>query len=426
MKVLQVDLDDGGSRSAGGAIAMNRLNGELRNRGIDSQILCEIKTPNLSHSIQIQRSMPLDVVDRVLGRIFHEFGLTNINRLSTFPLLSSKEFLDADLIHIQGIRGGYFNYLALPVLSRRKPVVLTLHDMWFMTGHCFASMDCERWKSGCGDCPYPDIHPKIKRDFTRIEWKLKDWVYHRSHLSFIAVSHKRTEQAREGLLGRFPIYHIPNGVNTKVFRPLDRKQCRASLGIPLDKHVIMFAASRLGRYEKGSDLLKIALSSLPKFMKERTMLVTLGQEGGEFSQGLGIPSKHFGYVRDDMFKARLYSAADLYLLPSRDDSFPLVILESMACGVPSVAFRVGGVPDLVRPGVTGYLAEPNDTEQFIHGIVSLLTDHALRKELGTKCRKIVEQEYPIELQVERHIQLYKKILNVQETKVTPHLATAAS
>jgi len=139
---------------------------------------------------------------------------------------------------------------------------------------------------------------------------------------------------------------------------------------------------------------------------------------------LGIPSKHFGYVRDDSFKSRVYSSADLYLLPSRDDSFPSVILEGMACGVPSVAFRVGGVPDLVRPGLTGYLAEPNDTDQFVHGIVSLLRNESLRKEMGAQCRKIALNEFSIELQVERYIQLYEKLLNVQETTCRPQLATA--
>lgn len=426
MKVLQVDLDDGASLSAGGAIVMNRLNGELRNRGVDSKILCEKKTPHCNHSIQIQRSKPFKFVDLVLGRLFYEIGLSDINRLSTFPLLSTKEFKEADLIHIHGIRGGYFNYLALPLLSGRKPVVLTLHDMWLMTGHCFASLDCDRWKNGCGSCPYPNIHPKIKRDNTRIEWKLKNWVYQRSNLTFITVSSKRTQQAKEGLLGKFPIHHIPNGLNTEVFQPLDKNLCRSLLGIPPDKYVIMFASSRLTRYEKGSDLLKTALGLLPKSMKKRAILVTLGREGEELTQDLGIPSKHFGYVRDDVFKARLYSAADLYLLPSRDDSFPTVVLESMACGVPSVAFRVGGVPDLVRPGITGYLAEPNNPEAFIHGVVSLLQDQALRTEMGEKCREIVLEEYSIELQVDRHIQLYANMVNIAAPGVTSKIATAVA
>ena len=100
----------------------------------------------------------------------------------------------------------------------------------------------------------------------------------------------------------------------------------------------------------------------------------------------------------------------MFIFPTRADNLPLVLQESMACGTPMVSFKVGGVPDLVRPGITGYLATPRDAQDFFNGIVQLLEDDNLKENMSKNCRKIALQEYSLELQVKRYIELYEQVL----------------
>ena len=123
-----------------------------------------------------------------------------------------------------------------------------------------------------------------------------------------------------------------------------------------------------------------------------------------------MPVLNLGYISNDRFKAIVYSAADLFVFPTRADNLPLTLQESMTCGTPMVSFKIGGVPDLVRPGITGYLAQPEDTEDFCNGIVQLLEDQNLRDRLSENCRAITLEEYPLELQAQRYIELYHQVL----------------
>jgi glycosyltransferase involved in cell wall biosynthesis len=212
------------------------------------------------------------------------------------------------------------------------------------------------------------------------------------------------------MLNRFPIHHIPNGIDTEAYQPLDPKQCRSLLGIPTDKKVLMFGAENLNNARKGGDLLLKALQSLPESLKAETVLLTLGNGGEAILEAVGMPNLNLGYVSSDRLKAIAYSAADLFIFPTRADNLPLVLQESMACGTPMVSFKVGGVLDLVRPGVTGYLAQPEDPQDFSSGIMQLLEDKHLRESMRQTCRAIALEEYPVELQAQRYIQLYRQVL----------------
>jgi glycosyltransferase involved in cell wall biosynthesis len=279
-----------------------------------------------------------------------------------------------------------------------------------MTGHCAVSYDCDRWKIGCGKCPYPDANPPIRRDATRIEWKLKDLIYSRSKLSIVTVSKCQTEQAKESMLSRFPIHHIPNGVDTETFQPLDPGLSRSALGIPKNRKVIMFASVNLNIYGKGGDLLLKALQNLPESLKDEILLLLLGSGGDSIARTAGIQSVSLGYVSNERLKALAYSAADLFILPTRGEGLSLVLLESMSCGTPMLSFRVGGNPDLIRPGITGYLAEPENAKDLCNGIFQLVEDGTLRNRMARNCREIAVKEYSSDLETKRYIALYSHLL----------------
>ena len=411
MKVLHLWKGDSGQYGGGGSVAMYRLHSSLIEAGIDSQILCERKTTESPQVQEFKRSPSSKILEKLLEQIITlRLGLNDIQRLSSFKLKQHEAYLDTNILHFHGFHG-FINYLALPAITRDKPAVFTLHDMWALTGHCSYSYDCERWKIGCGKCPYLDIHPAIKRDGTRIEWKLKDWTYRQMHLSIICPSKWMVEQAKQSpLINRFPIHHIPHGINTEIFQPLAPQQCRSQLGIPLSKKVLLFAAVNLSDYRKGGDLLIKALQSLPESLKAETVLLVFGKETDMNAETFGLPVYHLGYLSDDRSKAVAYSAADLFLFPTRADVLGLVSIESQACGTPVVSFKVGGVPDHVRPGITGYLAEPENAKDFRDGIIQLLEDDEdLRHQMSQQCREITVQEYNSKLSTRRHIEMYRKL-----------------
>ena len=406
MNVLQIHSSDhlGGG---GGTVAMERLHQGLLLAGVDSRVLCGRKTTRSSLSKPIPGSRMLKRVESYLGKVTSELGLNDINYLSSFKIRSMKEYQNADILHFHGTHG-FFNYLALPKLVKHKPAVFTLHDMWPLTGHCAYSYDCDRWKIGCGQCPYPETHPAIKRDNTRLEWKLKKWAYQQSHLTIIVLCEWLKQYSEQSLLKDLPIYKIPNGLDVDTYQPLDKGKCRAVLGIPEASKVLMFVALQLNDRRKGVDLLIKSLQSLPKSIKKDMVLLVLGEGGQVFSDLVGIKTLDLGYVRNDRFKAIAYSAASLFIFPTRADNLPLVLQESMACGTPMVSFNVGGIPELVRPNLTGYLAEPENAKQLSEGMLQLLEDDSQRNFLEQKCREIATKEYGVDLQVKRHLRLYEK------------------
>ena len=406
MKILQINFSDF-ANGGGGAIAMYRLYLGLKKANIDCKILSGVKTLEILDSQSIVRSSKLEYLIKLLTS---QLGLNDIHSVSSFGILQNNLYTNSDILNFHVIHSGFFSYLALPELTKNKPAIFTLHDMWSFTGHCAYSYDCDRWQYGCGKCPYPDIYPPIKLDNTYLEWKLKDWVYSRSNITIVSPSKWLTEKARQSILNRFPIHHIPYGIDTAAYQQLDREECRHILGISQNQKVLMFGAVSLKDQRKGSDLLIKSLQQLPSSLKLDILLLTLGEGGEKIAEMVGIKTLSLGYVSSDRLKSIAFSASDLFVFPTRADNLPLVLQESMACGTPMVSFDIGGVPDLVRHNITGYLAKPEEIQDFSNGIVQLLEDEQLRQNMSKNCRAIAISEYSLELQAKRYIELYEQVL----------------
>ncbi|MGI0492267.1 glycosyltransferase family 4 protein [Alkalinema pantanalense CENA528] len=406
MKVLHINQSD---TAGGAALAGYRLHQSLLNQKIDSRQLVGVKQTSSDRVAKVPRSPYLE---QNIGRLTYRLGLNYLN-YQTFSNISKHDFyLNADILNFHNLHSNYFNYLDIAKLTRTKPAVFTLHDMWSFTGHCSYSYDCGKWQTGCGQCPYLNTYPATHRDITALEWKLKQRVYSQSNLAIVAPSLWLYQQAQQSLLNRFSIHHIPYGIDTTVYQPLDPDQCRAVLNIPQGKQVLLFAAASLADDRKGGDLLFKALLDLPQSLKAETVLLVMGSGGDEIEANLGISTINLGYISSDRIKAIAYSAADLFIFPTRADNLPLVLQESMACGTPMVSFKIGGVPDLVRPGETGYLAAPEDIEDFRQGIIQLLENAEHRHQMRQTCRAIALQEYTLELQAQRYMQLYQQRLAI--------------
>ena len=403
MKILHINQSD---ISGGAAIAGYRLHQGLLAQGIDSKLLVgNVKTDD-PHVAAVLRNPR---IENQLNRISYRLGLNYINLLSSFAIPNHQFYQEADILNFHNLHTGYFNYLAIPKLTKSKPAVFTLHDMWSFTGHCAYSYDCDKWKTGCGKCLYPDTYPAIKLDNTRLEWKLKNWVYSNSNITIVSPNRWLTEQAKNSMLNRFPIHHIPNGIDTNSYQPLDKLLCKEILGISKYKKVLLFGAESLKDSRKGGDLLVKSLQILPESLKSETIILTLGNGGESITSDLGMQVISLGYISSDRLKSLAFSAADLFIFPTRADNLPLVLQESMACGTPMVSFDIGGVSDLVRHNITGYLAKSEDTQDFSNSIVKLLEDDQLRQTMNENCRAIAISEYALELQAKRYVELYKNI-----------------
>ena len=426
MRVLQLNLSDY-HLNGGTGIAMHRLHVALQKAGVESKILCKLKTlDNSQNIVQISSSRTLQKIENQTRRITSKLGLNDVHAISSLNIKNNKVYLDADILNLHCIHEGFFSYLSLPLLTASKPAVFTFHDMWAFTGHCAYSYDCDRWKIGCGKCPYPDSSPAIKRDATRLEWKLKNWAYSHSNLTITTPSKWMAHQAKQSMFKHFPIHYIPYGLDTKTYQPLPSEQCRSLLEIPQGKKVLLFAAEKLNDPRKGGDLLNKALQSLPESLKAETVLLLLGGSGEAITEITGLQTLNLGYLSNQSLMAIAYSAADLLLFSSRGDNMPLILQESMACGTPMVAFKVGGVPELVRPGITGYLAEPENAEDFRDGIVQLLEDQPLRSYMSHQCREIAVKEYSIELYAQRYIELYRQLLQHRGAQTRSDLLSHSS
>lgn len=404
MNVLHINQSDLGG---GAGIAAYRLHQGLLNEGVQSKLLVGIVKKNDPLVARVpRRNYPLT---GLLKNITDGMGLNYVSHLATWKIPSHKFYKEADILNFHNLHSGYFNYLFIPYLTRNKPAIYTLHDMWSFTGHCAYSFDCNRWQTGCGQCPYPNTYPVIQRDNTKSEWQLKKWVYDHTNLTIITPSKCLTKQAKSSMLNQLKIHFIPHGIDINQYIPLPKDECRRCLQVK-HKYILLASALNLRDSRKGTDLLIKAINLLPQSLRKETLLLTMGDSGESLKSEIDIDVFPLGYIEIDQLKVMLFSAADLFVFPTRGDIFGLVAQEAMACGTPAVAFDVGGVPDLVRPGVTGALAEPEDPQDLAYKIEQLLIDGETRQTMSQNCREVAVKEYNLPLQAQRYIQLYEQVL----------------
>lgn len=334
-----------------------------------------------------------------------------------------------DIVHCHNLHGGYFDLRALSWLSRTVPTVLTLHDSWTLTGHCSHSFDCDRWKSGCGRCPYLSTYPAIRRDGSAENWLRKRDIYSECRLHVATPSQwlmRRVEQSMlsPALLGARV---IPHGVDLSVFRPGDKLASRETLGIPRDAHVILSPAKALlgGPWSDHSAWRTAAGIVAGQRRGQETLFIGLGQHAAHLQLG-ETKALFVEYQKDPDTLARYYRAADVYVHPATADTFPTMILEALACGTPVVATAVGGIPEQIRPAriadiesaqpdslaaSTGVLVTGGDAEALANAVVSVLRNDASRERLGANAARDAHNRFALDEQVEAYLDFYRAIMD---------------
>ena len=339
-----------------------------------------------------------------------------------------------DILHCHNLHGGYFDLRALSWLSRQVPTVVTLHDAWLLSGHCAHSLDCERWRIGCGQCPDLTLYPSVRHDATAYNWRRKLDIYRNGRL-YVATPSRWLMNKVEGSMLALAIAEarvVPNGVDLDLFHPTtDRKEVRASLGLPHDAKIVLFAANGIcANIWKDYRTLRAAISRVAAPADgQRLFFVALGEDGP--SERVGQAEIHFvPYQIVPEAVARYYQAADLYIHAARADTFPNTVLEALACGTPVIATAVGGIPEQVkglrtdggslnshrREEATGLLTSPGDAEELKLRIEQVLGDEPLRLQLSINAAADARRRFRLGQQVDAYLSWYQEILRSFDTE----------
>jgi glycosyltransferase involved in cell wall biosynthesis len=330
----------------------------------------------------------------------------------------------ADLVHLHWLGDGT---LSIEEIGRLPmPLVWTLHDQWAFCGaeHYSsqplpgetASSD-ERFASGYSPASRP-AH-EAGPDLNRRTWLRKRRAW-RQPIHIVCPSHWLADCARRStLMEHWPISVIPNPIDLNVWAPCDQAQARALLGLPPDRPLVLFGAlGGTADPRKGADLLLEALQHLRSQVAGTPLaqleLVVFGQSRPAQAPDLGFPIHYSGHLYDDLSLRLLYAAADVFVIPSRQDNLPNTGLEAHACGTPVVAFASGGLVDIVDPQITGALAEPFDPHSLAVAIRWVLEDPQRRLQLGAAARQRAEQLWDPARIAGLYASVYLKILKRDE------------
>lgn len=417
MRVLIINTSES---TGGAAVAANRLMEALQRNGVKAKMLvAEKQTDHVTVAELPHRWLHkwhfiherLTIFRHLFFKRQHLFDIDIANSGSDITRLA--EFREADIIHLNWINQGMLSLGSIRrIIKSGKPVVWTMHDLWPATGICHYARNCGAFRTVCHNCRLLPGNGSAS-DLSHKVWKRKKALYHASNIHFVTCSRWLENQARQSaLLSGESITSIPNTIDTRVFCPSDKTKARLQTGLPETGRVVLFVSQKVTNERKGASYFIEAINRLadndPQF-KANTTVAILGAEAEEIAGQLHTASCALGYIAGTQQIARVYNAADVYVLPSLEDNLPNTIMEAMACGVPSVGFRVGGIPEMIEHKRNGYVATFKDAADLAEGIRWILDD-ADQKELTANCLHKVAHNYSQQSVAMRYIEVYNELI----------------
>lgn len=347
-------------------------------KGSTGKIMMGIAEVARAQGHEVMCASPITTTNRDAGEDcgYYRIGIFNGRRLNvalaritgfngcfawfeTYKLLKKIDEFKPDIIHLHNLHDSYIN---LPMLfsyikKHNVPTVWTLHDCWAFTGHCphFTIAKCDKWKTGCHGCKQYKDYPASIFDNSKLMWELKKkWFTGVKNMTIVTPSEWLAGLARESYLKQYPIEVINNGIDLNVFKPT-QSNFRERYEIPTEKHIILGVSFAWG-YRKGLD----CFVEMAEKLGEQYQIVLVGTDD-EIDKNLphNIISIHRTQNQKEL--AEVYSAADVFVMPTREENYPTVNMEAIACGTPVVTFDTGGSPEMLDDK-TGIVVEANDIE----------------------------------------------------------------
>ena len=417
MRVLIVNTSE---KKREAALAANHIMEALNNNGVKAKMLVrdketeQITVVGLGNSL-LQRWRFLWERWVVFCHLhFSKDHLFEIDIANTgCDITTLREFKEADIIHLHWINQGMLSLRDIRrILESGKPLVWTMHDIWPATSICHVTLGCRKFERGCHHCRLlpggggdNDLSHKI---WLRKKNMLKDHA-----VSVVACSKWLASEARKSaLLAGQPIVSIPNPIDTRIFCPGDRKKARLAVQFPADKRIILFVCQRITNRNKGVNYLIDACNILAERypeMKDNTMVALLGGHADEMADKLPFDTLPLGYESDARRIVNIYRSADLFVLPSLSENLPNTIMEAMACGVPCVGFKVGGIPEMIDHMRNGYVAKYCDADDLAAGLHWLLSECDY-PQVSQEAVKKVSSNYSQHAVAMKYIETYSQAL----------------
>ena len=424
MKVLIVNTSE---KTGGAALAAKRLMEALNNNGVKAKMLVrdketeQITVVPLPSKLMQQWHFLWDRFKIYCHLWFSKNHLFDIDTASSgADITKLPEFKEAEIIHLHWVNQGMLSLKGIKkILDSGKPVVWTMHDLWPATAICHYPERCERFKSHCRECGM--LHKGgCLGDLAARVWKRKKAMLASRSISFVACSRWLCSEARRSaLLKEQRIVSIPNPIDTRIFHPIDKVEARKQLQLPEDKQIILFVSQKVTDPRKGMDYLIESLNRLladDPSLRERAVVAILGGQAEEIAERLPMEAYPLGYVSETKRIVAIYSAVDLFVTPSLSDNLPNTIMEAMACGVPCVGFKVGGIPEMIDHLKNGYVASYCDAADFANGIRWVLAG-ADWNELSAACLRKVHTCYSLTSVSLRYTELYSQALASKNYKI---------
>jgi glycosyltransferase involved in cell wall biosynthesis len=333
-----------------------------------------------------------------------------------------------DILNLHWISGGF---VRLETLARLPyPIVWTLHDMWAFTGGCHYSGTCERYTQTCGACP--QLQSQNPRDLSYRVWQRKAKAWQGLNLTLICPSQWLADQVRRShLFARGshhqihrPIHHdievIPNGLDLQTYRPIEQGLARQLLRLPPKGQLILFGALQAtSDPRKGFDLLQAALQQLPllqranptEAMPQPIEVVIFGATSPENPPDLGFPVHYLGQLQDELSLVLAYAAADVMVVPSRQENLAQTACEALACGTPVVVFDQTGLTTVIEHQVNGYVCADLDSQSLATGMAWVLADPDRLRQLAAQARQRAEQQLDITQMTKAYEAVYARLLS---------------
>jgi Glycosyltransferase len=383
--------------------AVYRLHKGLLTEGVESYIYTGLKSFNEKEIFHNKNDLKLKITARFERLLFNLYP--NMEK-KPWNIGFFKNTLDEiineinpDIIHLHWIN----QFVSIKQISKfKKPIVWTLHDSWPFTGGCHIPYPCENFKDQCKNCP--QLKSKIKFDLSNTIFKLKKKSWNNSNINIIAPSKWMGQCAYESsIFSSFQISNIANCIDTNLYIPKDKVLSRKKLNLPLKKDIILFGANNaIHDKNKGYDLLLNAFN-IVKNIRNNVELVIFGSKEIKYTEHTKI--REIGFIKDYNIFPYLYSAADVTINASRSENFSNVILESLSCGTPVVAFNIGGNSDLIINNINGKLVAPFNEVMMANAIIDLLNNSPSNNKIHLN----IKQRFSTKDTIYKHINLYKSI-----------------
>lgn len=409
-----IHVNYSGSQGGGAAIAAMRLHEAMLKYDIHSEYWCA--RPDADPRTVNCQSALMSKINKFSNACLGKLLKRPVRSLNLFPttLVEALNKSNADVVNLHWINGEMVSIAQLGRL--KKPVVWTMHDMWAFCGAEHYT-NSSRYKSAYVPAGFKSARDAelegapgliAKYDIDRWTYQRKKRAWKKLNLHIVTPSRWLFECVCEStLMGSVPIHHIPNCIDLEQFKPLcEKAEFRREFNLPQNRRIILFGAVDPTIRRKGGDLLLEALENMPH--PEKYALAIFGRNEGE--QVAGIDTVYVGRIWDPEKMVRLYNAADVMCVPSRQDNLPNTCVEAHACGLPIVAFNIGGIPDIVDHERTGYLAKPFDPEDFAQGLEWVLSEPPAGINLFGNARAKAVASFPPDRVVENYRNLYEKMI----------------